>query len=212
MTIKPKKNIPNFTVSQNTDNLSNVENPLFPGNMLSIGALNEINRLKTTPITSLSTPPVVQPAIQPEITNQEEQDNSRFLASLLGQGVAMLGAGIAGRDPMRAGEIISDQRAYQERLNQQQKIQKEQKDLADNLMNPASKQSERKRLLYSRTLGVDIPSDISASDLEDPVVLNSLKQQSMQAQMAKMPRQLGVAQPKVEKEKKNPFQKEITEI
>ena len=98
------------------------------------------------PIQKIPTPPISQP----EISNQEEQDNSRFLASLLGQGVAMLGAGIAGRDPMRAGEIISDQRAYQERLNQQQKIQKEQKDLADNLMNPTSKQSQRKRLLYSR--------------------------------------------------------------
>lgn len=198
-----KKIIPNYPVSQNTDNLSNVENPLFPGNMLSIGALNEINRLKTPPITPLSTPPVTQPAMQPEIPSQVEQDNSRFLASLLGQGVAMLGAGIAGRDPMRAGEIISDQRAYQERLNQQQKIQKEQKDLADNLMNPASKQSERKRLLYSRALGVDIPSDVSASDLEDPVVLNSLKQQSMQAQMAKMPKQVGggVSQPKEVKQK-----------
>ena len=150
-TIIPKKNIPTSPVLQN------------------LGSPN-ISQSIQQPIQEFATPPVVQPAIQPEIPSQEEQDNSRFLASLLGQGVAMFGAGIAGRDPMRAGEIISDQRAYQERLNQQQKIQKGQKDLADNLMSPASKQSERKRLLYSRALGIDIPSDVSASDLEDPIV------------------------------------------
>ena len=214
--IKSNKNIPTSPVLQNIDsNLSSVENPLFPGQKLSVGALQEINQLKTptSPVLqNIGSPNTSQFISQPEISNQEEQDNSRFLASLLGQGVAMFGAGIAGRDPIKAGEIISDQRAYQERLNQQQKIQKEQKDLADNLMNPESKQSLRKRLLYSRALGVDIPEDVSASDLEDPVVLNSLKQQSIQAQMAKMPKQLGVVQPKQEKEKKNPFQKEITEV
>ena len=203
--IKSKKNIPTSPVLQNIDsNLSSVENPLFPDRKLSVGALQEINQLKTptSPVLqNIGSPNTSQFISKPEIPSQEEQDNSRFLASLLGQGVAMFGAGIAGRDPMRAGEIISDQRAYQERLNQQQKIQKEQKDLADNLMNPESKQSIRKRLLYSRALGVNIPNDISASDLEDPVVLNSLKQQSIQAQMAKMPKQLGVTQPKEEKRK-----------
>ena len=192
-------------------------NKLLPNNLIqkkiipsssvqkSLGSPNTSQSIEQ-PIQEFATPPVAQPAIQPEILNQEEQDNSRFLASLLGQGVAMFGAGIAGRDPMRAGEIISDQRAYQERLNQQQKIQKEQKDLADNLMNPTSKQSERKRLLYSRALGVDIPNDVSASDLEDPVVLNSLKQQSIQAQMAKMPKQLSVAQQKVDKDEQKNIQ------
>ena len=95
----------------------------------SLGSPNTSQSIEQ-PIQEFATPPVAQPAIQPEILNQEEQDNSRFLASLLGQGVAMFGAGIAGRDPMRAGEIISDQRAYQERLNQQQKNTKRTKRLS----------------------------------------------------------------------------------
>lgn len=187
---------------QNIDtNLSNVENPLFPGKMLSTGALEEINRLNKP--TSIS-PQVTQPEIQ----NEEEQNNNRFLASLLGQGVAMFGAGIAGRDPMRTAESIEDMRYYQRRSDERQR----QIDQAKKLMDPKSQESQRKRNLYNKVLGLPIPEDVSASDLEDPVVLNSLKQQSIQAQMAKMPKQVGVAQPKTEKEKKNPFQKEITEI
>lgn len=187
---------------QNIDtNLSNVENPLFPGKMLSTGALEEINRLnKPTSISSQ--------VAQPEIQNEEEQNNNRFLASLLGQGVAMFGAGIAGRDPMRTAESIEDMRYYQRRSDERQR----QIDQAKKLMDPKSQESQRKRNLYKKVLGLPISEDVSASDLEDPVVLNSLKQQSIQAQMAKMPKQLGVAQPKVEKEKKNPFQKEITEV
>ena len=197
------KNIQNtIPLIQNIDtNLSNVENPLFPGKMLSTGALEEINRLnKPTSISSQ--------VAQPEIQNEEEQNNNRFLASLLSQGVAMFGAGIAGRDPMRTAESIEDMRYYQRRSDERQK----QIDQAKKLMDPKSQESQRKRNLYNKVLGLPIPEDVSASDLEDPVVLNSLKQQSIQAQMAKMTKQVGVAQPKVEKEKKNPFQKEITEI
>ena len=99
---------------QNIDtNLSNVENPLFPGEMLSTGALEEINRLNKP--TSIS-PQVTQPEIQ----NEEEQNNNRFLASLLGQGVAMFGSGIAGRDPMRTAESIEDMRYYQRRSDERQ--------------------------------------------------------------------------------------------
>lgn len=178
---------------QNIDtNLSNVENPLFPGKMLSTGALEEINRLNKP--TSIS-PQVTQPEIQ----NEEEQNNNRFLASLLGQGVAMFGAGIAGRDPMRTAESIEDMRYYQRRSDERQK----QIDQAKKLMDPNSQESQRKRNLYKKVLSLPIPEDISASDLEDPIVLNSLKQQSIQAQMAKMPKQVGAKQPKEEKEIKS---------
>ena len=147
-------------------------------------------------------PPVAQPAIQPEILNQEEQDNSRFLASLLGQGVAMVGAGIAGRDPMKVSETFNDMRYLQQRSDERQR----QIDQAKKLMDPKSQESQRKRNLYNKVLGLPIPEDVSASDLEDPVVLNSLKQQSIQAQMAKMPKQVGVAQQKVDKDEQKNIQ------
>ena len=74
--IKSNKNISTSPVLQNIDsNLSSIENPLFPGEKLSVGALQEINKLKTPSITPLPTSPISQP----EISNQEEQDNSRFL-------------------------------------------------------------------------------------------------------------------------------------
>lgn len=154
------------------------------------------------PIQEFATPPVAQSAIQPEMSNQEEQDNSRFLASLLSQGVAMFGAGIAGRDPMRTAESIEDMRYYQRRSDERQK----QIDQAKKLMDPKSQESQRKRNLYNKVLGLPIPEDVSASDLEDPVVLNSLKQQSIQAQMAKMPKQVSVAQPKVDKDEQKNIQ------
>jgi hypothetical protein len=154
------------------------------------------------PIQEFATPPVAQPAIQPEIPNQEEQDNSRFLASLLGQGVAMFGSGIAGRDPMKVSETFNDMRYLQQRSDERQR----QIDQAKKLMDPNSQESQRKRNLYKKVLGLPISEDVSASDLEDPVVLNSLKQQSIQAQMAKMPKQIGVAQPKVDKDEQKNIQ------
>lgn len=149
-------------------------------------------------IQLVDNPPIIPVESKPEIQESEpSQINGKYLASLLGQGVAMVGAGIAGRDPMRVAETFNDMRLYQQRSDERQK----QIDQAKKLMDPKSQESQRKRNLYNKVLGLPIPEDVSASDLEDPVVLNSLKQQSIQAQMAKMPKQLGVAQAKVEKQK-----------
>lgn len=52
-------------------------------------------------------------------------DPSNYLASLLGQGTAMLGAGIAGRDPGRVSEGINDMRVFADRMRQAQAQQKQ---------------------------------------------------------------------------------------
>jgi hypothetical protein len=52
-------------------------------------------------------------------------DPSNYLASLLGQGAAMFGAGIAGRDPGRVSEGINDMRVFEDRMRQAQAQQKQ---------------------------------------------------------------------------------------
>jgi len=186
------------------NNLSDVDNPLIPGTKLSKDALKEINLLKSTPS------PIIESTTEPE----EDDSNQRFLARLLGQGVAMFGAGIAGRDPMKVAEQFNEQQFYSDRLAQSkenEKYNREQREAAieqaKSLMDPKSKQSERKRLIYEKSLGIKIPPEFSASDLEDRNVLQGLIAQSQPKPV--LGKGGGVAQPKEEKEKKNPFQKEI---
>ena len=85
-----------------------------------------------------------------------------------------------------------------------------------NLMNPDSEESKRKRLVYERALGIKIPNEFSASDLEDRNVLQGLVAQS-QPKPVQSRVGGGVSQPKEvkqkeEKEKKNPFLKEMTDV
>ena len=83
-------------------------------------------------------------------------------------------------------------------------------------MNPDSEESKRKRLVYERALGIKIPNEFSASDLEDRNVLQGLVAQS-QPKPVQSRVGGGVSQPKEvkqkeEKEKKNPFLKEMTDV
>jgi hypothetical protein len=158
---------------------------------------------------------------------EESDDDSRFLASLIGQGAAMFGAGIAGRDPLKVAEQFDYTRALQDRSTLQREDRKQQieerkqQDLerqrvieqSKQLMDPNSDVSRRQKILYERVLGIKIPEEVSASDLKDPVILRGLQEQQMKLEMPKGGgvRQ-GVGQPKPEKEKKNPYQKEINEI
>lgn len=167
--------------------------------------------------------------IQPSENEIGNTDSQRFLASLLGQGISMFGAGIAGRNPSAVASNIEELRYYNDRLESERKAreerQKQEQEIfkerqlqrnesikqSQDLMNPQSEISKRQRMLYSRFLG-NIPEDVSASDLKDPVVLRGLQEQQMKLQM---PKGSGVRQPtqaKPEKEKKNPYQKEINEI
>ena len=208
------------------------------------GMILQGSRTPKTALSPIGLPdlPEPEPESEPGTESMPQDDSqSRFLASLLGQGAAMFGGAIAGRDPMKIAEQFSGERLLQDRMAQareqeqytrgerellkqeQNRIRianEEQRKLAieqaKNLMNPDSEESKRKRLVYERALGIKIPSEFSASDLEDRNVLQGLVAQS---QPKPVPGRVGggVSQPKEvkqkeEKEKKNPFLKEMTDV
>lgn len=115
----------------------------------------------------------------------DDNDNSRFLASLLGQGAGMLGSAIQGGDVTRVGQVFDYNRQYADRLNEQKKQ-------IELITNPNSDVSKKKRMVYSQALGFKIPDSFSASDLEDKNVLQGLYSQSLQ----KTP--VGIKKPKEE--------------
>ena len=81
-----------------------------------------IPEIRHAGIQLVNNPPIIPAETRPEIQESEpSQINGKYLASLLGQGVAMFGAGIAGRDPMRTAESIEDMRYYQRRSDERQK-------------------------------------------------------------------------------------------
>lgn len=138
----------------------------------------------------------------------DSADSSNYLASLIGQGAAMLGAGIAGRDPGRVGEQISDTRLYQQRQMDAQRQQQEAIKQSQDLMNPQSEISKRQRMLYGKILG-NIPEDVSASDLKDPIVLQGLRQQQLQTQKPVAQKQTAVGQPQAQVKAKQSKNDEI---
>lgn len=184
--IKNKKiNIPkiqnnNSQVIPINTNLLNTENSLNPNQTLNVGSFQLI----------------------PEENKINSNSDTNFLSSLLGQGVAMLGAGIQGRS---VGDV-AEQFDYQRELNKRREIQKQQQDeqkkQLEDLMNPDSAVSKAKKNIYSKALGVQIPNQFSASDLSDPIVLQGIKSQAEQAKIASMPRGVSggtVAKTKTEK-------------
>lgn len=204
------------------------------------GMILQDSRTPKTALSPIGLPDLPEPEQETESMTQDD-NQSRFLASLLGQGAAMFGGAIAGRDPMKIAEQFSGERLLQDRMAQareqeqytrgereflkqeQNRIRianEEQRKLAieqaKNLMNPDSEESKRKRMIYERALGIKIPGEFSASDLEDRNVLQGLVAQS---QSKPVPGRVGggVSQPKEvkpkdEKEKKNPFLKEMTDV
>jgi len=171
--------------------LSKTKNPLFPN--MRDGML--LGYEQTIPINRNL--PMIDSYIEEE---QPEQDDANFLGSLISQGVASLGAGIQGRDITQLGRIFDINRQESFRQNQYQK----QKQKANSLIDPNSKESVRRRMIYGQALGVDIPDNYSATDLSDPIVLRSIQEKKMQAMPPKGGTGIGgVAQGKPEKEVKS---------
>ncbi len=192
------------------------------------GMILQESRTPKNALSPVGLPDLPEPEPESETESMPQDDSqSRFLASLLGQGAAMFGGAIAGRDPMKIAEQFSGERLLQDRMAQareqeqytrgerellkqeQSKIRlanEEQRKLAieqaKNLMNPDSEESKRKRMIYERALGIKIPGEFSASDLEDRNVLQGLVAQS---QPKPVPGRVGggVSQPKEEKEIKS---------
>jgi hypothetical protein len=81
----------------------------------------------------------------------------------------MLGAGIQGGDVGQVGRSFEygRQRAEQDRK-------------AKALVDPKSEESKRRRMVFEKALGSSIPEEYSATDLNDPVVLQSIRDKKMQ--------------------------------
>jgi len=197
--------------------LSKKINPLLPKEMLSQDAVNEI--LKVDPMyfgldakgveqqrqnikknihlgSSTAQPnsmaqtsiPRSMPMNMPTI-EEPEQDSTNFLGSLLAQGTAMLGAGIQGGDVAQVGRSFE---AGRQRAEQDRK--------AKALVDPNSAESKRRRMVFEKALDFKIPEEYSATDLNDPIVLQSIRDKKMQ-ELA--PKGGVVGQAKPEKESKD---------
>jgi hypothetical protein len=108
----------------------------------------------------------------------------------------MLGAGIQGGD---VGQVGRSFEAGRQRAEQDRK--------AKALVDPKSEESKRRRMVFEKALGSSIPEEYSATDLNDPVVLQSIRDKKMQELAPKGGigigvRGGGVAQAKPEKESK----------
>jgi hypothetical protein len=220
-------------MSVNKSILSKTKNPLLPDTMLSQGAYDEIlkvdptyfgldakgveqqrqNIRKNIPLGlgAAQTIPIAQPPMPRSMPmnmptmEEPEQDSTNFLGSLLAQGAASLGAGIQGRDIAQVGRSFE---AGRQRAEQDRK--------AKALIDPKSEESKRRRMVFEKALGSPIPEEYSATDLNDPVVLQSIRDKKMQELAPKGGvgiggvRGGGVGQGKPEKEVKS-NQKSIAE-
>jgi len=154
------------------------------------------SRTLTMTPPAMPTPRPSMPMNMPSIEEpQAEQDSTNFLGSLLAQGVASLGAGIQGGDIAQVGRSFE---AGRQRAEQDRK--------AKALVDPKSEESKRRRMVFEKALGSSIPEEYSATDLNDPVVLQSIRDKKMQELAPKAGTGIGVrggvGQVKPEKERK----------
>jgi len=138
-------------------------------------------RLSVTPEISSSpvvpsTPPMGLPMPMPQ---PEQDDSSNFLGSLIAQGVAGIGTGLMGgsaSDIQRSAGMFDSMRSQQAS-----------RDRAKLLMDPKSEESRKRREVY-KSLGYQVKDNLSATDLNDPIVLQTLKSQMEERKLAAMPR------------------------
>lgn len=219
--INPKNITSTNSISQ-TRNIKQdrkISNPVLANSSQSILGGTNPNTLEyiTPPIASYATPPeqkenIIQNAgitlLPQEPTTQSTQtddSDSRFLASLIGQGTAMLGAGIQGRSLSDVAEQfdymreLDKRREYQKQQDEEKKLQqKKAQEQLNELTNPSSAISKSRRSIYSKALGIAIPEEFSASDLSDNTLVRGLQQQAEQARMANMPKTISGVKPEKE--------------
>lgn len=151
----------------------------------------------STPSIPTMTPPMGSPSPMPT-TEPEQDDSTNFLGSLIAQGAAGIGTGLMGGSPK---DIMNSANMFQYMRDQEAS-----KNKAKLLMDPNSEESKKKREVY-KSLGYKVGDNLSATDLSDPTVLQTLKSQMEQQKLATMPRQGvgvgGVGKPKEEKESKD---------
>lgn len=130
--------------------------------------------LEPTQPNQLSLSPMSQPMPEPQ-----DDESGRFLASLIAQGAAGFGTGMMGGSPK---DIMNSANMFQY-MRDTQENQRRAKQLTD----PNSEESKRKREVY-KSLGFQVKDNLSATDLNDPTVLQTLKGNMEQSRLAAMPR------------------------
>jgi hypothetical protein len=128
-------------------------------------------------------PPRVSSAITPQnvirnagiqlMPEEPSDDSSNFLGSLIAQGITGIGTGLMGGDSydiMRSANVFQNMRDRQ--ANEKR---------AKLLTDPKSEESKRRRLVFEKALKFKIPEEYSYTDLNDPVVLQSIRDKNMQA-------------------------------
>jgi hypothetical protein len=172
------------------EDVGNFKKPRNIKNLITSTTPMAQSRMPTMTPSSMPTPRPSMPSMEEP---QSEQDSTNFLGSLLAQGVASLGAGIQGGDIAQVGRSFE---AGRQRAEQDRK--------AKALIDPKSEESKRRRMVFEKALGFSIPEEYSATDLNDPVVLQSIRDKKMQAMAPKGGgvRGGGVKQEKPEKERK----------
>jgi len=130
--------------------------------------------LEPTQPNQLSLSPMSQPTTEPQ-----DDESGRFLASLIAQGAAGFGTGMMGGS---AADIQRSAGTFQT-MRDTQENQRRAKQLTD----PNSEESKRRREVY-KSLGFQVPNNLSATDLNDPTVLQTLKGQMEQSRLATIPK------------------------
>lgn len=125
------------------------------------------------------------------ISEPQEDESGRFLASLIAQGAAGFGTGLMGGS---AADIQRSAGQFQTMRDTQDNQRR-----AKLLVDPNSEESKRKREVY-KSLGYQVPDNLSATDLNDPTVLQTLKNKMQEQKLAAMPRG-GIGTAKEEKRK-----------
>ena len=136
------------------------------------------------------------------ISEQQDDDSGRFLASLIAQGAAGFGTGLMGGS---ASDIQRSASQFQTMRDTQESQRK-----AKLLTDPNSQESKNRRQVY-KSLGLDVPDNLSYTDLNDPVVLQSMRDKLQEKKLASMPRGGGVGQSKEAKSKEEKESKDQKE-
>ena len=162
---------------------------------LGLGSTPPMAQPSTSSMSTM-TPPMGLPMPPPQ---PEQDDSSNFLGSLIAQGVAGIGTGLMGgsaSDIQRSAGMFDSMRSQQAS-----------RDRAKLLMDPKSEESRKKREVYKQAMGFDIPKEYSATDLNDPIVLQSIRDKKMQTIAPKSITTSG--SPKQQGIEKSPFFKDI---
>lgn len=222
---KSKAKVPSKTIQPNIMTPSAIvsNQPTVSSGAVILEPMDNTPSLITTPqdLRNVLSPmsPVEIDNINPE---PEDPESGRFLASLIAQGAAGFGAGLMGGssqdilratgmfDRMRESDINRQDRLGQSELLRTERLGEKQERLAEikkreeqakSLTDPNSEESKRIRMVYE-SLGFKVPGNLSAADVKDPVVLQSLRDKMQEQKLAAMPRgEIGAGKVKEEKPK-----------